>query len=818
MAEIVLSNAIFYKAGSSGVSAIVGYESGTTRVARYTLVSPATGASHVALQFNNNLPFGDGTVPETLRFYIGTSETSHANAGASSEYTGTLTYTKVYTEYNYSGEADIVLLPNTTYYVWLFPASTATKYLQWNTAPGAATATATGGAISVLTCGNGTLGKSQILTVTKYADSFTHTITYECGTASGTIADKSASTSIAWTPPLSLASQNTTGTVMRVDVTIQTYSGSTAIGEPVTTTVTMVIPDSVKPSCSLGVSDYMGYADTYGAYIKGLSRFSIAVVPSASYGAEVVSCKITANGTTYDGFNVVTDAIASTAHTTITAEVKDSRGRSSTIVSKVVSILDYNPPTIASMTAYRCNANGTENEDGNCIKVTFSAHITPLNNKNSGEYFIHWKKSGAVDYEGSYAADDLYGDIVVSNYSYIISGADTTASYEVMVTVEDNHLGRVRTAIVATSFALMHFRADGTGMAIGKLSEKADSFEVGLPIYDRFGTAIGAGLAEYTGSGNNAIDANTTLEQLVLTNKNTPTDAFFYVWTNFYNTKSTTANRGQLAIPYNSEGAIHFRYYYNGTWSNWRKPYYGGEEAVFAKIELHRASPYIDFHYNNSTADFTQRIMASSGGLCLYGATSNYVAVMSDRFRSSANDTHYLGDATYKWKAVYAVNGTIQTSDRNQKRNIEQLDERYIALFDKLQPVSFMFNDAESDRVHIGFISQDVKAAMDEVGLSDLDFAGFCRDIAKETVEVEDPETGEISYEEREVRDANGNPVFLYSLRYSEFIALNSRIIQLNRQRLAEQAQEIQALRGELDSLKSIVAGLVNQREGQTEE
>lgn len=231
--------------------------------------------------------------------------------------------------------------------------------------------------------------------------------------------------------------------------------------------------------------------------------------------------------------------------------------------------------------------------------------------------------------------------------------------------------------------------------------------------------------------------------------------------------------------------------------------------STLSAIELYRSSPYIDFHHGSSTADYTQRIITSGSGLNIYGTTNTYVAVMSDRFRSNGNDVHYLGDASNKWKAVYAVSGSIQTSDRTQKKNIETIDDRYVELFDKLQPVTFEFNDAESDRVHIGFISQDVKASMDEVGLTDLDFAAYCRDVKMETVKVEDPETGETTEVEREVLDENGDPVYSYSLRYSEFIALNTKMIQLNRQKIAEQEREIQSLRGEISDLKAMVEKLL---------
>jgi hypothetical protein len=107
---------------------------------------------------------------------------------------------------------------------------------------------------STMSVGNGTLGTAQTLTVTRKSTSFTHTIVATCGSASTTICTKSTSTSISFTPPIAWSSQNTTGTSVSVKYTITTYSGSTSVGSN-SYTVSCVIPSSVKPSCSLTVSD-----------------------------------------------------------------------------------------------------------------------------------------------------------------------------------------------------------------------------------------------------------------------------------------------------------------------------------------------------------------------------------------------------------------------------------------------------------------------------------------------------------------------------------------------------------------------------------
>lgn len=131
---------------------------------------------------------------------------------------------------------------------------------------------------STLAVANGTLGTAQTLTITEQASSFVHKLQYACGDASGWILGSSSATSstlsTSWTPPLSLANQNTTGTSVSVTFTLYTYSGTTLIGSN-TYTKTFSIPASVKPSVSLAVSDLMSYAGTYGAYIQGLSKLAI---------------------------------------------------------------------------------------------------------------------------------------------------------------------------------------------------------------------------------------------------------------------------------------------------------------------------------------------------------------------------------------------------------------------------------------------------------------------------------------------------------------------------------------------------------------
>ena len=128
--------------------------------------------------------------------------------------------------------------------------------------------------------------------------------------------------------------------------------------------------------------------------------------------------------------------------------------------------------------------------------------------------------------------------------------------------------------------------------------------------------------------------------------------------------------------------------------------------------------------------------------------------------------------------AYMQLNGTWKldsdtpvTSDRNKKHDITDLGDRYEILFDSLLPKSYKYNNGTSNRMYIGFIAQDVKAAIEAAGLSTQDFAGYIE------ATIINKETGE---EELEC-----------SLRYGEFIALNTKEIQKLKARVAELERRI---------------------------
>lgn len=340
---------------------------------------------------------------------------------------------------------------------------------------------------SGLTASNGTLGTAQTLTISRADSSFKHKITYECGSVSGYVAGSSSgfttATSISWTPPLDLAKQNTTGTTVSVKLYLKTYnSGGTLIGTN-TKTVTMSIPASVKPSCTVKIEDVSepNITALYGNPVKGLSKFKVTVTPKTSYESPIASYKTTVDGSTYSKSEFTTGVLNSSGTVRFTVTVTDKRGRTGT-TNVDLTVLDYNPPTISKLSVGRCDQDGTNNDRGEWVKVTVAASITPLNDINTTRYTIRHKPSSGSEYtevDLIDTADDgtrLYG-LDADGFCF---PADSGSSYDVEFVVVDSHNEARRATTVSTAFTIMHFGIDGTSMGIGKMAEFDNVLDIGM--------------------------------------------------------------------------------------------------------------------------------------------------------------------------------------------------------------------------------------------------------------------------------------------------------------------------------------------------
>jgi len=104
------------------------------------------------------------------------------------------------------------------------------------------------------------------------------------------------------------------------------------------------------------------------------------------------------------------------------------------------------------------------------------------------------------------------------------------------------------------------------------------------------------------------------------------------------------------------------------------------------------------------------------------GAT---IVVAPATFRPSADNTSTCGNSSFRWTTVYAVNGTIQTSDSRMKNTVAPLPTALgLSFIDSLAPKTFKWNNTVNEglpdivhtRTHLGFVAQDVEAAIIAAG------------------------------------------------------------------------------------------------------
>lgn len=410
----------------------------------------------------------------------------------------------------------------------------------------------------------GNFGAEISIHMNRASDAFTHTVRYEFGSQSGTIAT-GVTTGTTWTIPLSFMNLLPAATKGSGRIYVDTYNGNTLVGTKYTG-FTATVPASVKPTCSIQVLDGTTTKDTYGSLVKGLSTLKVKVTGSTAYGSPIAAYRATANGATYTAAEFTTGALHSAGTTTVSATVTDKRGRTSAAASASFTVLDYAKPNVTALSVQRCNSDGTANPAGSYVKATFSAKITALNNKNSAAYKLRYKKSTATSYTEVVITAQA-GKYTVTNASQVFA-ADINSSYDVEVTATDDFGTASRSGRASTAFTLMDWGAGQKNMAVGKVAEKANAFEIGLRAYDQYGMHISNGMSLY-GGADTPIDPNTTTEHLILTNQNVPTTGLWYVETIFYSTKLTTSDRRQTAMPYRRGGATYSRYYTSGAWSAW---------------------------------------------------------------------------------------------------------------------------------------------------------------------------------------------------------------------------------------------------------
>ena len=158
-----------------------------------------------------------------------------------------------------------------------------------------------------------------------------------------------------------------------------------------------------------------------------------------------------------------------------------------------------------------------------------------------------------------------------------------------------------------------------------------------------------------------------------------------------------------------------------GTTTPDRKLEVSGTGDQFARITTTgTANVGMDFKRSGAGSDWQIR---NDAGLLLIGQSGDDLATVTDvvrigggSFTPATDNSTVLGQSTRRWTAVHAINGVIQTSDANDKKQMLPLAQG-LDKIKSLRPISFQWKDDNIDKssTHLGFVAQEVQQVLPEI-------------------------------------------------------------------------------------------------------
>ena len=320
-----------------------------------------------------------------------------------------------------------------------------------------------------------TIGSSGTTSITRYDSSFTDTVTYSVGSASGTITTISSggSTTFNWTPATTLYAQMGGGTSTSGTITVTTKSGNTTVG---TNTYTFALKGYAPSTLSLPSSFTVGTSGSVS-----ITRHSSSFTDTVKYTLGSATGTITAissGGST--SFNWTPPASLylqmvglSSKTGTMTVTTKSSSTtvgtKSYTFTLNAGSV--YNTPKV-KLTYQRGTGTGgsfTPSDSGTTLKITATINVY------GGQTATYTLKLDGTTKETASSVSSGTRITYIENVS-------SQTSHKVLATLTDS-LGSSTsfTLTVSTEAVPMNINVDYPGIAFGKLSEQ-NAFECALKI------------------------------------------------------------------------------------------------------------------------------------------------------------------------------------------------------------------------------------------------------------------------------------------------------------------------------------------------
>ena len=308
-----------------------------------------------------------------------------------------------------------------------------------------------------------TIGSDMRFAISRASSSFTHKIYYKHEDGYYTLLAENVGTSYTWSIPEGVGAQIPTEMSGRFVLKVETYNGAAMMGEA-TKTVTLTIPNySLTGSgwYSAGYSNTGTAASGIAKPVKGYSKLTYSATSSGvstRYGAALGTPTVTVNGAAAQSGQILTSL-----STAVVFRIADSRGKTLS-ATVTVTALDYSQPTVTNVSAKRCDAGGTDDDEGMFWYAKATASVSSLEGANTYTLTAAIKTAG-----GSYGAENALASGAKSVFGGTLSA---TTSYVVRITITDALGNSSQTEIqIPTMEVTFNAKNGGRGFAFGKTSE-----------------------------------------------------------------------------------------------------------------------------------------------------------------------------------------------------------------------------------------------------------------------------------------------------------------------------------------------------------
>lgn len=319
------------------------------------------------------------------------------------------------------------------------------------------------------------IGSTCSVTISRASTAFTHQLWYKVGSSGWYDLGTGIETSKSFTIAMETCSQYPNATSGTMQLCVRTYNGSTQIGSDVYKSVTVTIPDSVKPTIgSLSATRVDGdVPSTWGIYVQAKSKATVTIGSAAgSYGSTIKSYSISGGGYSSTASSLTTGFLNSSGTVKFTATVTDSRGRTSSAVTVSITVVTYAAPSFTSYSSQRCTSGGTLSDEGTYIKGTVKYTYSSCSSKNSVTRATYYRAVGTSTWTNASKS-------FTSDTAFTFGGSIfTETSYEIKYTLTDAFTTISVIDVVSTASVVMDFKSGGKGVAIGKVAETDNCFEV----------------------------------------------------------------------------------------------------------------------------------------------------------------------------------------------------------------------------------------------------------------------------------------------------------------------------------------------------